>query len=608
MRLQDIFASNKPLPLAEVAKDAELARQIQTRLRDLGMPIGKPDGLYGPVTASAIARFCTAFSSSSTGEITPAVAKELIQCKAIPGFDPFREMASPEMVATILQCPVADAQKYLPGVLKALQEKGILDKPTLIATLATIRVETMGFRPIHEFGGPAYFTKHYEGRRDLGNTQPGDGARYHGRGFVQLTGRANYRRYSHKLKVDLEEDPDLALDPKVSARILVSFFYDQGVDDAARAGDWRKVRKLVNGGYNGWDVFVAYVERAKERFQGVVNSPPSQVTPVSSSPKNLGTNTPFINQKTVISQAPQKLQSILGTEIKLGMEAIASNKELARQIQSLLVTLDLLDPPANGKFGPVSAAALKKFQDLMKCGELGFLGPITAEKLIEAKPEDIPQPPFNPGNNLAGRICKYMQAKRYPISTGEGEYNIVYIEGMNADGTLNNDKPNEFNDRRIVIEVEASSGIPKIVGNWEATTEPGHHYTYRPMNPKGAARIAFGHYRAWRVGRHGNAEPHEALVQVGEIKVHRDFNQDFSRTGDRVDVGSNFGVNQHYGFDLPKNNIDVASAGCLVGRLRKGHREFMALIKKDRRYLANRNYVFAATVIPGDELVKMFPG
>lgn len=146
-----------------------------------------------------------------------------------------------------------------------------------------------------------------------------------------------------------------------------------------------------------------------------------------------------------------------------------------------------------------------------------------------------------------------------------------------------------------------------IVGNWQATTEPGSHYTFQPMNPKGAARIAFGQYKAWSVGIHGNADPHEALVQVEPVTVYRDFNKDFKRTGDKLDTGDDFYINQHWGYDAPVNDIKNAASGDLVGRTREGHREFMAIIKQDKRYVANHNYVFYTTIIPGDDLVKKFP-
>jgi hypothetical protein len=123
------------------------------------------------------------------------------------------------------------------------------------------------------------------------------------------------------------------------------------------------------------------------------------------------------------------------------------------------------------------------------------------------------------------------------------------------------------------------------------------------MNRAGAARIAFGQYKAWKVGTHGNSQPHEALVQVSPVLVHRDLNKDFIRTRDRVFEGL-FGINQHHGYDLLLTNIGQASAGCLVGRTRKGHREFMSLVKSDRRYQKNRNYTFITTIIAGDDLVK----
>lgn len=202
-------------------------------------------------------------------------------------------------------------------------------------------------------------------------------------------------------------------------------------------------------------------------------------------------------------------------------------------------------------------------------------------------------------DNLANKIVDYMLANQYKLFTDSQYFNIVYVEGMSTDGKLNNDEPNQFNDIRTVIAFEEATS--KIVGIWEATTEPGSRYTYRPMNPKGAARIAFGQYTAWRVGIHGNSQPHEALLQVAPVTVFRDLNKDFIRPGDKTETDL-FGINQHWGYDLPKRDIGLASAGCLVGRTRDGHREFMALVKSDRRYQANNQFIFTTTIIPGDKL------
>ena len=291
-------------------------------------------------------------------------------------------------------------------------------------------------------------------------------------------------------------------------------------------------------------------------------------------------------------------------QIEVSFEVVAADKELATHIQEVLIWLRLLDAPSDGKFGPVSTAAIKQFQKLMKSSDYGYLGPETAKKLIQTSPDDLPQPGLLLGNDLASRIIKYMQKKGYQIATGNQEYNIVYLEGTNADGTLNRDAPNQFNDRRMVIQIV--NGKATILGNWEGTTEPGYYYTYHPMNPKGAARIAFGQYKSWRVGTHGNSEPHEALVQVAPIKVHRDANKDTMRSGDATEEGL-FAVNQHWGYDYPRINIGLASAGCLVGRTRDGHREFMKIIKQDRRYQMNNDYLFLTAVIAGDDLLKQFP-
>ncbi|WP_293134732.1 hypothetical protein [Microcoleus sp. bin38.metabat.b11b12b14.051] len=200
---------------------------------------------------------------------------------------------------------------------------------------------------------------------------------------------------------------------------------------------------------------------------------------------------------------------------------------------------------------------------------------------------------------LVTKIINYMKAQKYQIFRGKDELNIIYVEGMNIDGTLNNDSPNHFNDVRMIIDFD--NEVPAIIDRWQATTEPGYHYTDRPMNPDGAARIAFGQYRSWQIGIHGMSEPHESLIQVAPVPVHRDYNRDMMRTGDDIFEG-NFGINQHHGYDHPQNDIYTASAGCLVGRSRDGHAQFMELIKCDRRYRTNPDFIFTTTIIPGNKL------
>jgi predicted chitinase len=187
---------------------------------------------------------------------------------------------TPAQVAQITGCSLDDAVTYLPEILHALESRETLNRPTLIAAIATIGVETGGFCPINEYGGIQYFTKMYEGREDLGNHQPGDGVRYHGRGFIQVTGRHNYRVYGQKLGLGnkLEDNPELALDPKISAAILVEYFVETGIPKLAAADDWKNVRRTVNGGLNGWEEFIRLVRECDRILPPVLPTPASNLT------------------------------------------------------------------------------------------------------------------------------------------------------------------------------------------------------------------------------------------------------------------------------------------------------------------------------------------
>jgi hypothetical protein len=202
-------------------------------------------------------------------------------------------------------------------------------------------------------------------------------------------------------------------------------------------------------------------------------------------------------------------------------------------------------------------------------------------------------------SDLADRVIAVMERKGYNVDRGPGEVNIVYVEGMDPDGTPNANEANKWNDLRLVIRFE--EGQPKIIGSWAATTEPGRYFTENPVNPRGAARIEFGQYKAWQVGMHrGN---HEALVQTGgQITICRDLNKDGLRTGDRREIGD-FGLAQHWGYDLAE--VDRASAGSLVGQSKEGHRDFMAIVKSDPRYQADRQHVFATTILPASDVVAV---
>ncbi len=126
-------------------------------------------------------------------------------------------------------------------VERALAEQGILSQPSSIAAIATIAVETPDFKP-NVLADPQLVAD-LENRPDLGNTQPGDGARYTGRGFIQLTGRYNYRQFGQQLGIPLEDNPELALRADVAARVLALYLRQYRTDWSPNSPlDWRQFR------------------------------------------------------------------------------------------------------------------------------------------------------------------------------------------------------------------------------------------------------------------------------------------------------------------------------------------------------------------------------
>ncbi|PPQ29695.1 peptidoglycan-binding protein [Rhodopila globiformis] len=93
--------------------------------------------------------------------------------------------------------------------------------------------------------------KAYEGRDDLGNTRPGDGVRYKGRGLIQLTGRSNYAAYGKILGLDLVARPEIAAEPKTALLIACEFWTQHKLNALADKDDLIRITRRINGGLNG---------------------------------------------------------------------------------------------------------------------------------------------------------------------------------------------------------------------------------------------------------------------------------------------------------------------------------------------------------------------
>jgi len=169
-----------------------------------------------------------------------------------------------QIVAPTYALPVARAQFVLQVLEPAMRAGGIDTKLRKAAFLAQVAHESGGFRYTEELAsGDAY-----EGRLDLGNTQSGDGRRYKGRGYIQLTGRANYAEAGRDLGLDLLNFPKLAAQPENAARIAVWFWNKRGLNALADQGPkaFDSITRKINGALRGKPQRDAMYQRALENL------------------------------------------------------------------------------------------------------------------------------------------------------------------------------------------------------------------------------------------------------------------------------------------------------------------------------------------------------
>jgi len=239
--------------------------ELQTRLKDQGFPPGAIDGDFGPGTTAAVIAFQRSEGLLADGIVGPRTAAAL----GVAEPDLPSPAAMPNITIAIVakmfpETRLDNIKANLPHVLSSLEEAELTTEPMVLTALATIRAETEGFEPISEFvsrfntspGGIPFDL--YDNRKDLGNKGSPDGASFKGRGYVQLTGRANYARFGPVVDVpDLVDRPDQANDPTIAANILAAFIAskEQAIKTALLANDLATARRLVNGGSNGLDRF-----------------------------------------------------------------------------------------------------------------------------------------------------------------------------------------------------------------------------------------------------------------------------------------------------------------------------------------------------------------
>lgn len=221
---------------------------------------------------------------------------------------------------------ISDLELYFD---KYLGQYEVNTKQRIAHFLAQCAHESASFRTLEEYASGSA----YEGRRDLGNTQPGDGKRFKGRGIIQLTGRANYRAYGKALGIDLENDPERAKDPEVSVLTALEYWKNRNLNYFADKDDITTITKRINGGLNGFADRQKYLERAKEALDSV---------------------------------------DVNGIQSNIVLARRGENSDYVKELQNMLIGKGARIE-ADGDFGPATEKAVKEFQawsNLPQTGEI----------------------------------------------------------------------------------------------------------------------------------------------------------------------------------------------------------------------------------------------
>ncbi|WP_198036908.1 glycoside hydrolase family 19 protein [Nocardia sp. BMG51109] len=258
-------AGPAPGPVAHGGDPAETTeRESRTHAAGSAVP-----GVEGPIgtarTQSAAVAHPAAGTPDQQAENNAAatVFTPALQGAADP---PPADITVDQLVAIMPDLSPEQAREYLPALNAAMREGDITTPPRQAAFLAQLAHESCQLRYFEELGDDDYFSQYDPGQPNTaaGNTEPGDGPRYHGRGPIQLTGRGNYRAAGEALGLDLEGNPEMAARSDIGFRIAQWYWTSRNINAFADAGDFAAVTQAVNGGFNGLAAREEYYSRALE--------------------------------------------------------------------------------------------------------------------------------------------------------------------------------------------------------------------------------------------------------------------------------------------------------------------------------------------------------
>jgi putative chitinase len=156
-----------------------------------------------------------------------------------------------QQLLQILPNASAKAGVFVPVLNTAMQRYQIVGSKRVAAFIAQIGHESGQLVYVREIWGPTTQQAKYEGRKDLGNSVPGDGQKYRGRGLIQITGRANYLSCGAALGLDLIYQPELLEQPKYACLSAAWFWATNGLNTLADADKFETITRRINGGLNG---------------------------------------------------------------------------------------------------------------------------------------------------------------------------------------------------------------------------------------------------------------------------------------------------------------------------------------------------------------------
>lgn len=167
---------------------------------------------------------------------------------------------SKEQLSEIMPNAKSRVDKFLPVINKWADTFGINTKIRMAHFLSQIAHESGELRYTKELASG----KAYEGRKDLGNIQKGDGVRFKGRGLIQITGRANYTAYAKFCGYDVVAKPELLEKPVGAVKSAMWYWQTHGLNELADADKFVTITRRINGGTNGLESRRAYLQRAKQ--------------------------------------------------------------------------------------------------------------------------------------------------------------------------------------------------------------------------------------------------------------------------------------------------------------------------------------------------------